>query len=130
MYFSWMLIALSAMTGNINKRGGGFGEIRLDDGYSVKLAPAPAITSITPHDAILFSVFKSNDVILNGLDGRTSGQLREDVLAMNKIDLGPDARTYNGNVCQRCRGRRSIQSDPEHQQENAGLEKAKIHTGI
>jgi anaerobic dimethyl sulfoxide reductase subunit A len=92
MYFSWMLIALSAMTGNLNKRGGGFGEIRLDDGYTVKLAPAPALTSKISHDAILFSVFKSNDVILNGLDGRTSGQLREDVLAMNKIDLGPDAR--------------------------------------
>jgi len=92
MYFSWMLIALSALTGNITKRGGGFGEIRMDDGYKVKLGPAPPMTVLKNHRPILFSVYRSNDVILNGLDGRTSRQLREDVLAMNGIDLGPDAK--------------------------------------
>lgn len=92
MYFSWMLIAISAMTGNTNKRGGGFGEIRSDDGYSIKLSPAPAMTTLAANKSILFSVFRDSDVILNGLDGRTPEQLREDVLAMNNIDLGSNAR--------------------------------------
>ncbi|MDF2532164.1 MAG: dimethyl sulfoxide reductase subunit [Clostridia bacterium] len=92
MYFSWMLIALSAMTGNITKKGGGFGEIRADDGYSVKLDPEPVLTDMEAHQPILFSIFKLSDVMLHGLDGRTSKELREDVLAMNKIDLGQDAR--------------------------------------
>lgn len=91
MYFSWLLIALSAMTGNTTKRGGGFGEIRPDDGYSVKLGPEPAPTNLEANQPILFSIFKLSDVILHGLDGRSSKELREDVLAMNKIDLGPDA---------------------------------------
>ncbi len=92
MYFSWMLIALSAMTGNTTKRGGGFGEIRADDGYSIKLGPEPVLTTLEENKPILFSVFKLSDVMLHGLDGRTSKELREDVLAMNKIDLGQDAR--------------------------------------
>lgn len=92
MYFSWMLVALSAMTGNTIKRGGGFGEIRPDDGYSVSLGPAPEFAALAVHKPILFSSFKINDVLLRGLDGRTSGQLRDDVLAMNKLDLGEDAR--------------------------------------
>ncbi len=92
MYFSWLMIALSAMTGYINKRGGGFGEIRFDDGYTVRLAPQPPLTSIQPKKAILFSMSRSDDVILYGRDGRTPEQLREDVLIMNGIDLGPEAR--------------------------------------
>ena len=92
MYFSWMLIALSAMTGNSNKRGGGFGEIRTDDGYSIKMDPAPVLTTLEANNPILFSIFKVSDVMLHGLDGRTPQQLREDVLIMNKIDLGLDAR--------------------------------------
>lgn len=92
MYFSWMLIALSAMTGNTNKRGGGYGEIRADDGYSINLDPPPVLTRPEANQPILFSIFKLSDVMLNGLDGRTSEQLREDVLGMNKIDLGKDAR--------------------------------------
>jgi anaerobic dimethyl sulfoxide reductase subunit A len=94
MYFSWMMIALSAMAGYINKRGGGFGEIRFDDGYSVKLAPPPPLASARANDAILFSMFRSDDVILHGRDGRTPEQLREDVLIMNGIDLGPEARLW------------------------------------
>jgi len=92
MYFSWMLIALSALTGNTNKSGGGYGDIRADDGYSVQLNPPPPLTTQDAYSPILFSSFKLNDVLLHGLDGRTSEQLREDVLAMNGIDLGHDAR--------------------------------------
>lgn len=92
MYFSWMLIALSAMTGNSNKRGGGYGDIRGDDGYSVILDPPPPLTNLKAKQPILFSIFKSSDVMLHGLDGRTPQQLREDVLGMNGMDLGEDAR--------------------------------------
>lgn len=92
MYFSWMLIALSALTGNTNKRGGGFGDIRADDGYSIQIPPPPDLSDQEAHTPILFSSFKLNDVLLHGLDGRTPQQLREDVLRMNGIDLGEDAR--------------------------------------
>jgi anaerobic dimethyl sulfoxide reductase subunit A len=92
MYFSWMLIAISALTGNTNKRGGGYGDIRADDGYSVQLDPPPALTTEVEHMPILFSSFKLNDVLLHGLDGRTPQQLRDDVLKMNGIDLGPNAK--------------------------------------
>ena len=92
MYFSWLLIALSAMTGNTNKRGGGYGDIREDDGYSIQLEPAPRFSAEAAYTPILFSSFRLNDVLLHGRDGRTPEQLREDVLRMNGIDLGPDAR--------------------------------------
>lgn len=91
MYFSWMLIALSAITGNINKRGGGYGDIRTDDGYSVQMDLMPPFSAKEIYSPILFSSFMINDVLLHGRDGRTTKQLREDVLEMNGIDLGPDA---------------------------------------
>ncbi|HWQ77449.1 MAG TPA: molybdopterin-dependent oxidoreductase [Anaerovoracaceae bacterium] len=91
MYFSWMLIAISAMTGNTNKRGGGFGEVRFDDGYSVRMDPAPPFSSMEPYAPIYFPSYSLNDVILHGRDERTPDQRREDVLEMNGIDLGPGA---------------------------------------
>ncbi|MDF2840334.1 MAG: dimethyl sulfoxide reductase subunit [Clostridia bacterium] len=94
MYFSWMLIALSAMTGNTNKRGGGYGDIRADDGYSVQLDMIPPFGAKEVYSPILFSSFQLNDVLLHGRDGRTPEQLREDVLRMNRIDLGPAARLH------------------------------------
>lgn len=92
MYFSWLLIALTALTGNTNKRGGGYGDIREDDGYSININLEPLKFSDSCYEPILFSSFKINDVLLTGLDGRTPVQLRQDVLAMNGIDLGPNAR--------------------------------------
>ena len=92
MYFSWMLIGLSALTGNSNKKGGGYGDIRADDGYSVHLDPPPPLSDQKTYSPILFSSFKINDVLLHGLDGRTSQQLREDVQISTGIDLGSDAR--------------------------------------
>jgi len=92
MYYSWMLIALSAMTGNSNKRGGGFGEIRHDDGYSVQLGAVPPLTTVPAASAILFSVYRTANVIMNGIDSRTPEQLRDDVLKQNKVDLGPNPK--------------------------------------
>ncbi len=92
MYFTWMLIALSAMTGNFNKRGGGYGDIRFDDGYFVKVDPPPESILQEPYPPIMMALSRINDVLLHGRDGRTSRQLREDVLGMNGIDLGEDAR--------------------------------------
>ena len=40
-YHSWMMIALCAMTGNLQRQGGGFGEMRGDDGYTVNLPSLP-----------------------------------------------------------------------------------------
>ncbi|WP_372995538.1 molybdopterin-dependent oxidoreductase [Lutispora sp.] len=94
LYYSWMMIALSAMTGNINKRGGGFGELRGDDGYEVKFPQFEKYKSAKKYKPILVSQFALNDAIISGLDGRTSAQLREDVLNMNSIDLGENARLY------------------------------------
>ncbi len=104
MYFSWMMIALSAMTGNINKRGGGYGGIRTDEGYSVQLDVTPPAMAKELYAPIYFSSFKLNDVILHGRDGRTPKQLQEDVWIMNGIDLGPDAALdlemyVRGGVC-------------------------------
>ncbi len=94
MYFSWLLIALSAMTGNTTKRGGGFGDWRLDDGYSVKMDPEPPFTPLPPHRPIFFASYNLNDVMLHGTDERTPDQRRDDVLRQNGIDLGPDARLH------------------------------------
>jgi anaerobic dimethyl sulfoxide reductase subunit A len=94
MYFSWMLIAISAMTGNVNKRGGGYGDVRPDDGYFVRMDAEPPFSDAEPFAPILFSSFRLNDVILHGRDGRTPAQLRADVLGMNGIDLGADARLH------------------------------------
>jgi anaerobic dimethyl sulfoxide reductase subunit A len=92
MYFSWMLIALSAITGNVNKRGGGYGEIRADDGYFVKMDISHPLNAKKIGTPILFSYFKIDDVILHGRDGRCAEQLRNDVLSMNGIDLGRNTR--------------------------------------
>ena len=92
MYFSWMLIALSAMTGNTNKRGGGYGDIREDDGYSIQMDLSDPFRTEPVYSPILFASFRLNDVLLHGCDGRTPEQLREDVRIMNGIELGPEAR--------------------------------------
>jgi len=92
MYFSWMLIALSAMTGNINKRGGGFGEVSMSDGYKIEMQNPREHSRAKEYEPILFSGFRHSDVLLSGSDGRTKAQLRDDVMQMNGIDLGEDAQ--------------------------------------
>ncbi len=92
MYFSWMLIALSAMTGNINKRGGGPGEIRFGDGYLIPLGAEPAsITPPTVGKAINVARWQLSDVVYTGRDFRTAAQLQEDVKVATGIDLGASA---------------------------------------
>lgn len=93
MYYSWLLIALSAMTGNINKRGGGPGEIRFGDGYKVSLGAAPeSVTPATVGKGISVSRWQLADVVLTGRDFRTAAQLRSDVQVATGIDLGADAK--------------------------------------
>lgn len=92
MYFSWMLIALSAMTGNINKRGGGYGDIRTDDGAFIQMKTPSSTIATDTYKPILISSFMINDVILHGRDGRTAQELQEDVITMNGIDLGDEAK--------------------------------------
>jgi anaerobic dimethyl sulfoxide reductase subunit A len=94
MYFSWMIIALSALTGNTTRRGGGYGDLREDDGFAVHLPASPSFHANAPYKPILFSSVGLNSVLLHGLDGRTPEQLRYDVQTMNGIDLGPEARLH------------------------------------
>lgn len=92
MFYSWLVICLSAMTGNVTKRGGGIGMVSPSDGYRLKLGPAPELIRGKPFKPVLMSRYNTSEVLLNGRDLRTAEQLRADVLAMNKIDLGPDPR--------------------------------------
>jgi anaerobic dimethyl sulfoxide reductase subunit A len=89
LYFSWLLIALSAMTGHIGRPGGGFGEVATGDGYEVDF---PQSVPLGPHRPILVSRYKLADLIQSGRDGRTPEQLRADILAMNGIDIGAAGR--------------------------------------
>lgn len=92
LHYCWMLIALSAMTGNLTKRGGGFGEICGDDVERFRYPEEPSLFDVSPKKPILISQYTTEQLILTGRDGRTAAQLRQDVLGMNGIDLGPDAR--------------------------------------
>lgn len=92
MYYTWLLLALAAMTGNATVRGGGIGSLSPVDGMSLKLGKAPGLGKGEKSKAILFSQHLSSQVILTGRDSRTAEQLRDDVLRMNGIDLGEDPR--------------------------------------
>ena len=93
LFYSWMLIALTAMTGNINKRGGGPGELRFGDGYRIALGAAPAAkVPATSYGSMKISTYHIGQTILSGRDHRTAAQLRADILLQNKIDLGADAK--------------------------------------
>ena len=92
LYYTWLLVALSAMTGNIVKRGGGFGMLCPHDGYKISLGKAPAATDKKKFGQILFSHYFSSEVINTGRDKRSAEQLRDDVKLMNGIDLGDNPR--------------------------------------
>ncbi|MBN2654334.1 MAG: molybdopterin-dependent oxidoreductase [Nitrospirae bacterium] len=92
MFYSWLIIAISAMTGNITRRGGGIGMVSPSDGYKPKLGPQPAVSKTKAARPILVSRYNTSEVLLTGRDTRTAEQLRADVLTMNKIDLGADPR--------------------------------------
>lgn len=92
LYYTWLLIGLAAMTGNIGKRGGGFGMVCPHEGYKISLGKAPAVTDKKKYKQILFSTFFSSEVITSGRDKRSAEELRDDVKRMNGIDLGDDPR--------------------------------------
>ena len=94
LYYSWFLIALSAMTGNIARRGGGFGMIAPSDGYKIKIGKNPPLTDAKKYGSIKFSIFSLPEVILTGRDARTAEQLKDDVKLLNNIDLGDDPRLH------------------------------------
>ena len=94
LYYSWFLIALSAMTGNIARRGGGFGMIAPSDGYKIKIGKNPPLTDAKKYGSIKFSIFSLPEVILTGRDARTAEQLKADVKLLNNIDLGDDPRLH------------------------------------
>ncbi len=92
LYYTWLLIGLAAMTGNIGRRGGGFGMVCPHEGYKISLGKGPAVTDKKKHKQILFSTFFSSEVITSGRDRRSAAELRDDVKRMNGIDLGEDPR--------------------------------------
>ena len=79
------------MTGNATVRGGGFGPLRRTDGMALKLGPAPKFCEAKKFAPIRFSLYMQSKVLETGLDNRTAQQLRDDVLRLNGIDLGPNA---------------------------------------
>jgi len=88
-HHSWMLIALAAMTGQANKKGGGPGFAMSADPTPVTLgATKEPITTAKGFGTIYCSANALPKVILTGTDHRTYAQLRADALALNKIDLG------------------------------------------
>ena len=80
------------MTGNVTVRGGGIGSLAPVDGMAMKLGKAPAMCSSKKFNALLFSQYMQSRVITTGRDSRTPEQIRADVLGINGIDLGPDAK--------------------------------------
>ena len=89
LHFSWMAIALAAMTGQSNKKGGAPGIIDYAEPTPVTLgATKEAITTAKTSGAIAASAIAFSKIILQGTDNRTHAQLRADALALNKVDLG------------------------------------------
>jgi len=85
----WMLIALGSMTGQANKVGGGIGYVGTADPTPITLGATkePATTAAT-FGSFSVSANAFANVVLNGTDWRTPAQLRADLLALHKIDLG------------------------------------------
>ncbi len=94
MYFCWLMVCLSAMTGNLIQRGGSFGVVDPTDGYSYKLSDKQNPILAKAYAPITFGHNFIDDIILHGRDARTPEQLRADVLAINGIDIGPKGRLH------------------------------------
>ena len=94
MYYTWLMLALAAMTGNATVRGGGIGSLSPNEGMSVKLGKAPGMAHGKTFKPLLFSTHVSSQVIMTGRDTRTPEQLREDIKLLNGIDLGEDPRLH------------------------------------
>jgi anaerobic dimethyl sulfoxide reductase subunit A len=94
MYFCWLLICLSAMTGNLVQRGGSFGMVDPTDGYRYTLPEGQGPFLAKPYAPVAFGHNFIDDVILKGRDARTPEQLRADVLSINGIDIGSEGRLH------------------------------------
>lgn len=92
MQYSWLVIAINALTGNFSLTGGGFGLEVGGDGFRAKLNRRVPFTDAQEYQAVRFCHTMSDDLILNGSDGRPPEQLREDILKMNGIDIGPEGK--------------------------------------
>jgi len=91
MSVMWLFIALAAMTGNTNKRGGGagFANWMANSLCPVTLgATKETATTATTSGAIAYSANCLGKVVFTGIDNRTPEQMRADALAFNKVDLG------------------------------------------
>ena len=100
MYFSWMVIALQAMCGYLNKRGGGSGNLLQPDtdtlgigSTSIPGAISPSMPSGTGTFPVL--LWSYSDMILSGHDYRTLSEMRDDTLRLtsNRVDLGTAGAT-------------------------------------
>jgi len=87
--YSMLLVALSCMTGNANKTGGGIGYVSAADPTPVSLGATKEVATT----AATFGSFSTSsnaiaNLIMNGTDNRSFAQLKADLLALNNIDLG------------------------------------------
>lgn len=90
MYYSWFTIALAAMTGNSNKKGGGPGYSMMNEAGAYNFHSAyysGGGNRLDPFKHILISIDNWANVILNGRDERTDDQIIEDMLLFHNIDL-------------------------------------------
>ncbi len=91
MYHTWMLLALNAMCGHLQYRGGGSGDVRFDDGYVLGI-PNSNPASVTPNSGVSGKTIRVlkwqfGDVVLKNRDFRTFEELNADVKAETGIDL-------------------------------------------
>ncbi|MCF0254220.1 MAG: molybdopterin-dependent oxidoreductase, partial [Duodenibacillus sp.] len=71
MYYTWLMLCLAAMTGNVTVRGGGIGSLSPRDGMNIKMGKAPALGAGKKHKALLFSQYMQSKVLMTGRDSRT-----------------------------------------------------------
>ncbi len=89
MYYAWMNIALAAMTGNSDRKGGGpgysmfneAGTYNFNQNYLVGMG-----NRLPPKDQFLVSIDKAADMIFTGSDGRTRAQIAEDFKDFHGLD--------------------------------------------
>ena len=89
MYYTWLNMALTAMTGNSSVKGGGPGFSMFNEagGYTFNTAYFIGMyNKLDPFDQILVAIDKPADLALKGQDGRTRAQIAEDFKLFHGID--------------------------------------------
>ncbi|MBQ3033848.1 MAG: molybdopterin-dependent oxidoreductase, partial [Deferribacterales bacterium] len=90
MYYSWFTIALAAMTGNSDKKGGGPGYSMMNEAGAYTFHASyfsGGGNRLDPFKHVLISIDNWADVILTGRDERTPEQVMEDMLIFHNINL-------------------------------------------